>query len=249
MTEEGESIPRSALRRASDGRLATIDWRRMLAQDVRQDVRKGVLPGLLLVLALVGLFVVERFNGGPIRWGLSRQALGEGRWYTLASHVVTHAGVAHLWMNSSALLTLTPPIRQFTGMGVRGWVRFFLLFIGAAISSAAAYLLLHPNDGLPMVGASGAICGLWGAAVRMDSETEQPRVLKSRLVLRGIRDFAVSNLILFALLFVLARASGASGGLAWEAHLGGFLFGLLAAPILFRNVSPSEPAATSSRGA
>lgn len=241
MTQSGEPTIRSALQRSSDGRPAKLSWRRLLAE----DVQKGILPGLLLVIALVGLFVLEIFSGGPMRWGLSRQALSEGRWYTLASHVVAHAGVGHLWMNCSALLTLTLPIRQFAGRDVGGWRRFFLLFVGGAIFSAAAYLILHPNDGLPMVGASGAICGLWGAAVRMDEETGRPRRLSSRPVLLGIRNFGVSNLILFGLLFALTRISGSSGGLAWEAHLGGFLFGLLTAPSLFRSVSPSEPAATS----
>lgn len=221
---------RSVLQRTSDGRPARLDWRRLLAEDIRQ----GLLPGLLLALILVGLFVLELFSGGPMRWGLSRQALGEGRWHTLVSHVFSHAGVAHLWMNCSALLALTLPVRRLSGVGAVGWSRFYLLFSGAAALSAVAYLLLHPTDGLPMVGASGAICGFWGAVVRIDTETGDVHALTSRPVLSGLRDFGVSNLVLFGLIFGLKRLSGSGGGLAWEAHLGGFVFGLLAAPLLLR---------------
>lgn len=245
MEADDERPSRSALRRTSDGRLGSLNWRRLLAADIRQ----GTLPGLLIIGVLIGVFILELFHGEIERWGLSRQALREGRWQTFAVHAVTHAGFAHLWMNSAAILGMTVAVRRMTGKGVTGWSLFFALFIGAGIASAAAYLLLHPDDGLPMVGASGAICGFWGVLVRMDGHTGRPRPLRSKTVLLGIRDFGLTNLILFGLLFVVARASNSAGGLAWEAHLGGFMFGLFGAPILFRNISPWEPAATSARDA
>ena len=83
--------------------------------------------------------------------------------------------------------------------------------------------------------ASGAICGLWGAAARVDLEGGGLASLRSRRVRDQIKAFAKSNVILFVILFVLVRLSGGAGGLAWEAHLGGFLFGLLAAPQLMRS--------------
>ena len=148
-------------------------------------------------------------------------------------------------MNSAAILSMTIPVRLLLGSGAGGWPRYLSLLVGAAISSAAMFLLVHPDDGIPMVGASGAICGLWGLLVRGDLETRMLRPLLSKPVLIGMREFAVTNAALFAILYFAARSTGSQGGLAWEAHLGGFLFGLLSAPLFLRRLSPSEPAATS----
>ena len=88
-----------------------------------------------------------------------------------------------------------------------------------------------------MVGASGAICGLWGAAVRVDFDGGLVP-LRSGQVWNHVKAFAKANIILFLILFALVRLSGGVGGLAWEAHLGGFLFGLLAVPWLAPRTPP-----------
>jgi membrane associated rhomboid family serine protease len=82
-----------------------------------------------------------------------------------------------------------------------------------------------------MVGASGAICGLWGAAARIGADGAFVPI-RSPQVWRQIKAFAVNNAVLFGIIFILVLMSGGKGGLAWEAHLGGFVFGLLAMPWL-----------------
>ena len=241
MTSDQKLNQPTTLQRATSGRLGGISWRALLAQ----DVRAGALPGLVLVGFLVAAFIGQWFMGGPEQLGLSRQAVSEGRWLTLATHAVTHGGHLHLWMNSAAILSMTLPVRLLVGSGAEGWWRYLSLLVGAAILSAGMFLLIHPNDGIPMVGASGAICGLWGLLVRSDLETRRLRPLLSKPVMIGMGEFAITNGVLFAILFFAARSTGSQGGLAWEAHLGGFLFGLLLAPLFVRRLSLSEPAATS----
>lgn len=229
-TPEPDGVRPTALQRVSDGRPEQ-------ANGFSQNIRAGGLPALILSVGLIGAFILEMTSGGPLAWGLSRTALAEGRWQTLGLHAVAHGGLWHLALNISALQGFTPPVRKLLGGGVLGWARYFVLLTGAAACSAAAYLLLHPDDGLPMVGASGALCGLWGLLVRCDPRTGDPRPLASSPVLAGLRDFAVSNLFLFGVLFLATRAVGSNGGLAWEAHLGGFVFGLLLGPFL---LAPSQ---------
>lgn len=231
----------TTLQRASSGRLGRLSWRVLLAE----DVRAGGLPGLLTVAALVAAYVGEWFVGGPAALGVSREALSNGRWWVLLTHPVTHAGHWHLWMNCGALLSMSLPVRLMLGRRSAGWLRYFALLIASAAAAAAAYLAIHADDGLPMVGASGAICGLWGLLVRSDLESRRLRPLASREVLLGLRDFSISNAVLFGLLFMLAQSQGAAGGLAWEAHLGGFLLGLLAAPLFVPDVRDEERSATS----
>lgn len=232
----------SVLQKAANGRLAEPLVRRMLL-DV---VQRGGAPGLLVVTLLFAAFVVQKFTGGPLAWGLSRQALAEGRWETLASHAIAHGGLTHLWLNCAALISLTIASRTWLGAGLSGWGRYFGLLLLSAGASALFFLLIHPDDALSMVGASGAICGLWGFVVRCDQKMGELRSLTSRTVLRGVREFAVANLALFAILFLLVSLSSGVGGLAWEAHLGGFLLGILIAPWFFQRPEiTSEPAAIS----
>lgn len=73
-----------------------------------------------------------------------------------------------------------------------------------------------------------------GATARLSEDGSQLLPLRSKQVLRATRDAVVVNLVLFLPLFLLSGGDG--GGLAWEAHLGGFLFGLLAIPRLARPV-------------
>lgn len=218
------------------------------SRTLREELRDGALPAYLLAALLTITGVVELLTGGPLAWGLSRQALSEGRWITLLSHPIAHGSLGHLFMNCSALIGLTLATRPLLGNDVKDWGRYGVVLSGAAIASALAYLALHPSDGLPMVGASGAICGLWGLAVRCDPDTGLPRTLWSKPVRVGVWRFTVTNIVLFGILYLLVWLQGGSGGLAWEAHLGGFAFGLLAARWLIKPCEQTmiaEPVATS----
>lgn len=229
MTEETTTLG-TALQRASDGRLG-------LGADLSKPAtwralgREFGAPGLVLFGLLAIAFMAQWSQGGPQAWGLSGQALRDGDWTTLVSHMFAHAGVAHLLMNTSALLALSPIVLTRLGAGPASWLRYATLFLSAGWAGAALFLALNPYGAVPMVGASGAICGFWGAAARVDFNGGIVP-LRSRQVWNNVKTFAKTNLILFLVLFVLVRVSGGVGGLAWEAHLGGFLFGLFAMPLL-----------------
>jgi hypothetical protein len=97
----------TALQRAASGRLgmgASWDdprtWRDMIL--------RGEAPALVLIAVFIGVALSEIFTGGPRTWGLSARSLAEGRWSTIGSHMIAHASLPHLMMNSGALLALTP---------------------------------------------------------------------------------------------------------------------------------------------
>ena len=184
---------------------------------------------------LAAAFVLQLFVPDALETaGLSGAAVREGRAYTLLTHMFVHAGLVHLGFNSFALLGVAIVVAERMPPTRASWARLLAFFLVCGLAGAALFLALHPDGGLPMVGASGAICGLWGAAARLHGAAEGVHPLRSRPVRRQMRAFAVSNLVLFALLWALARALGSEGGLAWQAHLGGFATGLLAAPLLVR---------------
>lgn len=217
----------SALTRASDGDgvRGVFDVRTW-----RDEYGPRGEAGLWLAGLLVVAFVGQIFNGGPIPWGLSGRALAEGRGWTLLTHMFVHGGLMHLMMNLGGVMALSAPVMVRFGRGAGAWLRYAGLFLLSGLAGAALYLALHPAGVVPMVGASGAICGLWGTVARYAPDGGVAP-LTSEQVRRNVIPFVQMNVILFLILFALVRLSGGVGGLAWEAHLGGFVFGLLAGPL------------------
>ena len=189
-----------------------------------------------VLLAVFALALVAQ-TGGPAPWGVSGEALAHGRWHTLVTHMATHAGLVHLLLNASALLPLTALVMVRLGVGPAGWLRFFVLFAVSGLAGAALYLAIHPAGIVPMVGASGAIFGLWGAISRIRADGSLAP-LWSQQVRDEVLLVAYLNAAMFALGFALARLDGGIGGIAWEAHIGGYLFGLLAMPWLAPRTPP-----------
>lgn len=244
MTDDAAPPAGSALRRATDGRMGVgasladpRSWREMAGAHG--------LPALLLIAVFIaveiGIFIDVLSGRGLEAWGLSATALADGRWSLLGTHMFAHAGFAHLLGNSGALLALsTPVMARFRGArSPAAWLRYAVLFGLSGLCGAVLFLAIHPTSDTPMVGASGAICGLWGATARIGLDGRFIPIL-SRNVWREVKAFARMNLVLFLILFVYARLMhGGVGGLAWEAHLGGFLFGLLTMPLIAPRVPPA----------
>ena len=155
----------------------------------------------------------------PVRYDNAGPAPFES-WYAaalpLVGHVFLHGGWAHLLMNMLAYLQAAP----FLGWRL-GAQRFLALFFISAIGGAVAYILINPHSDGPAVGASGAICGLFGAyflAVRPTPRAAlaDPQVRNAIVVFLGV------NVVLMGVLAVMDLLP-----IAWEAHLGGFMAGAL----------------------
>jgi membrane associated rhomboid family serine protease len=197
------------------------------------------IPTYVLALPMIAAFVVATFQGGAPSgamrdWGVSGAALAAGRYHTIASHMFAHGGFAHIFMNMSALFAIGGRLVTRLGSPPGAWLRFMGLFLLSGLVGAALFLAIHPSGTIPMVGASGALYGLVGALVRMDRDGLYVIPLQRRFIGRFTLDFVRDNLLLFVLLTVPALLMGSGGGVAWEAHLGGFAFGLLAGPRFLR---------------
>lgn len=186
------------------------------------------LPGAILLAAIWGAYLLH-LPGGMLAWGLSGAALAEGRTGTIGLHMFAHAGLMHIGFNSIVLFSLAGPLTTWMGRFPASWLRFFVFYAFAGLAGAALFVALHPASAVPMVGASGAISGLIGLAARLSGEREGLIPLASAEMARRIWAFAKANLWIVLLFAVLMVISGGGGGIAWEAHLGGFLLGLLGA--------------------
>lgn len=192
---------------------------------------------------VVAFFWVGLTSGahGMARWGLSASALSEGRFDTIFLHMFAHGGAMHLVMNMTALAGIGPTLTARLGRPPMNWLRFLLLFFLSGLAGASLYLALHPTGTVPMVGASGALYGLIGLLIRTPADGGTVLAVKSKRIRRIGWDLVKQNAFLFALLALIAWTSGSAGGLAWEAHLGGFLFGLCIGPKLLPRAALTPP--------
>jgi membrane associated rhomboid family serine protease len=160
--------------------------------------------------------------------------------WTFLTYAFIHGNFMHLGFNGVWLLAFgTPVARRF------GPLRFLIFFLVSAAIGAAFHLAVHSGERLPMVGASAAISGAMAAAMRFAFQRGGPlgpsrghdeaayRVPAKRLsaMLREPR-LVVFMIVWFGvnLLFGLGIVSLPGENdmpIAWEAHIGGFLAGLL----------------------
>lgn len=182
-----------------------------------------------LVALLGAAFAAQVFLLGPaevVEGALSAQALREGRWWTLLSYVFLHAGWLHLAMNAGAAMAFGPAVARHFGPGPRAAAAFMLYFLFCGAVGGLASVAMHWDGRDAVIGASGAISGLWGGAARL---IDRWRGLSGPFEgqARGQLVVVVVLNLAIAALGVAGEAAGIPFRIAWEAHIAGFLAGLL----------------------
>lgn len=165
---------------------------------------------------------------------------GEGaKIWTFVSYSLLHANLTHIGFNVLWLLPFGSALaRRF------GTVRFFVFMAVTAAAGALAHLLTHQHAIAPMIGASASVSGTMAAAIRFafvkgsflsfsrgDAEAAAKvpalsllRALSNRRVLAFLAIWFGMNILFGATSLSLGAESGS---VAWQAHIGGFLAGLL----------------------
>lgn len=183
-------------------------------------------------------FVPARFEHSAIP-GLQLDGGSGALVWTFVSYAFLHGDVTHLGFNLLWFLPFGSAVaRRF------GAVRLFLFLTASAIGGAVAHLATHAGEAVPMIGASAAVSGAMAAAIRFafmrgsflgfrsrDSEAAArvPAVPLS-VAMRNPR-VVTFVLVWFAMNILFGLGSVSLGGdgqsIAWQAHIGGFLVGLL----------------------
>jgi membrane associated rhomboid family serine protease len=144
----------------------------------------------------------------------------------LLSALFVHGGWGHALINAAFALAFATPVARFFGMRRGGTAVFFLFYLLCGALSSLGYAAAHPTQAEPLVGASGAVSGLMGAAARLIAGKGRVGSIFSPPVLGMGGAWLVVNLLVGVLgSGFMPGASGAT--VAWEAHLAGFLAGVL----------------------
>ena len=139
---------------------------------------------------------------------------------TLVTSMFLHGGVMHLAGNMLFLWVLGDNVEDALGHG--RYVAFYLL---TGIAAAMSHAAVEPASTLPMIGASGAISGVIGAYLVL-----HPHASIRTLVFRTIMDlpaFVVLGLWIAFQFFSASLAEPGQPGVAWWAHIGGFIAGVI----------------------
>ena len=157
---------------------------------------------------------------------------------SLITHMTVHADIMHLGFNAAWLLAFGSVLCARLGS-----LRFLAFSIMGGLAGALLFLVFNPGLAAPVIGASGAISAMMGGVMRflfnaIDRREgyllrEQPRSIPRMSLVQSLKDRRV---VLASLVFVgvnlLAIVGfgkfGESGAIAWEAHIGGYVFGLFA---------------------
>lgn len=161
--------------------------------------------------------VIFHFGFIPARYGLP----GGVRWEELVSplsHQFLHAGSLHILVNMIMLAAFGAGVERL--MGARRLLGIFFL---SGIAGAALHYGVYPDSRIPVVGASGAISGLFGAVLRLMAKQAEVMGRRTRVLPIAAIWIAISVITGFT------GVPGSGGAqVAWAAHVGGFLLGLVA---------------------
>ena len=185
-------------------------------------------PALLLSLALIGLFVLQlRLPDQEalyLRYGLSPEAVEQGRRLGLLTSLFVHGNWAHVLMNAIGALAFGAGVARLFGARPLGAAAFFLFFLACGVLAGAAFVALNAGSPVVLIGASGGVSGLMGGASRAIDRRQGLAPFASPTVIGMAAGWIVVNL----LVAVLGFAPGAgTTPVAWEAHLAGYAAGLL----------------------
>jgi membrane associated rhomboid family serine protease len=155
-------------------------------------------------------------------------------WLALVYSMFLHGSLPHLGGNMLFLWIFGNNIED--RMRIPGYIGFYLL---AGIAASAAHVLVQPDSTIPVVGASGAIAGVMGAYLVLFPNVR----IRSLLILFVIvlfRDIPAKWLL--GVWFVVQFFTSPDEGVAWVAHVGGFVFGALVALFLRERLRPARVA-------
>jgi len=201
----------------------------------------------VLLVANVAAFVVELRQGPALEVFLYRFGVVSSHWMvgtlqdvldwprlavTFLTSQFLHGSLLHLASNMLYLWIFADNVEDRLGHA-----RFLLLYLGSGVAAAVAQLLASPSATIPMVGASGAIAGVLGAYLLLFPSAKIVTLVPLGFFLQTVE---LPAFLFLGLWFLLQWVQGLTtigqvadvGGVAFWAHVGGFLFGMAMLAVL-----------------
>src|SRR5438105_5064475 len=184
------------------------------------------LIAICVVVYVIDTALARGTDGGPLTqaWILYQPLVAQGEWWRLITHAFLHAPLAgggfsilHILFNMYALFLFGPVMEE-----LYGHFEYLVIYLLCALGGGVLTILVTPLQ--PVIGASGAIFGLFGVGFVVWRRRHLVLNPRSRMILSQMGPLLVINLI-----FTFAVS-----GISWTGHIGGLVvgaaIGLLASP-------------------
>jgi rhomboid family protein len=205
-----------------------------------------------LIAANCAVFFVEiSLSPEELEWFLSSFALIPARYlaplpyddtileiadyFPFISNMFLHGGWLHLILNMWTLWLFGPTVEDRLGS-----IRYLLFYLASGVLASVTHSAFNPTSTIPALGASGAIAGVLGCYIRLFPFA---RLVVLFPILFLPLFFEVPAIVFAGLWFLMQMLQGTAelfmpapgGGVAWWAHVGGFVFGFVVGPLLRRS--------------
>jgi membrane associated rhomboid family serine protease len=163
-------------------------------------------------------------------------------WQTIFTGMFMHASIIHIGGNMLFLWIFGNNVEDALGR-----VKYLAFYIVSGIAALALQVAVAPSSTAPTLGASGAIAGVLGAYIVL---YPRARVLTLVIIIFFFTVIEIPAWVMLGVWFAiqaafgatgLTTASGAGGGVAYFAHIGGFVFGFLVIRLLVKRRKETPP--------
>ena len=195
----------------------------------RRPVRAPVCTGaIILVNVCVFLLELTRGDAFVMQWSaIPEQIVSGHRWITILSAMFMHGSWSHIIGNMVFLWAFGPEIEDAMGRG-----RYLLFYLLGGLVAMLAQIAASPHSTVPNLGASGAIAAVMGAFI-VTYPRDRIKSLLLIFIFVKVTFIPAALLIGFWFLTQLIHAGQVAqvqtGGVAYLAHVGGFIFGAITA--------------------
>jgi len=218
-----------------------------------QEIRYGAIPFSLTHPGVHCAEVVRRTTFGTSgpeilcntrllnASGIAAQNLLPG-WQTIFTGMFMHASILHIGGNMLFLWIFGNNVED-----ALGHVKYLAFYLVGGVAALALQVAIGPNSTAPTLGASGAIAAVLGAYIVL---YPRARVLTLVIIVFFFTVIEIPAYVMLGVWFAiqavfgaagLTTAGGSGGGVAYFAHIGGFLFGFLTIRVLVRRRKEVQP--------
>lgn len=209
--------------------------------DTARTRRLPIVTWLLIILNVLVFIYESRMQPAAVEnflrtWGLvPAQLVAQPgtEWITILTSMFLHGGWFHILSNMWVLFIFGDNVEERMGGG-----RYLVFYLLSGVAAALLQVFLLRGSSEPMIGASGAIAGVLGAYLILFPHARVASLVPILFIFTVIQVPATLFLLfwfvsqLFSGWLTLGGASGS--GVAWWAHVGGFIFGVLAVYVFAR---------------
>jgi membrane associated rhomboid family serine protease len=187
-----------------------------------------VTAGIIVVNVFVFLLELMRGDAFVMQWSVIPAQITSGHhWITVLTAMFMHGSWSHIIGNMIFLWAFGPEIEDAMGRG-----RYLVFYLAGGLVAMLAQIVADPHSTVPNLGASGAIAAVMGAFI-VTYPRDRIKTILIIVVFVRITLIPAALLIGFWFLTQLVHAGAVAqvqtGGVAYLAHVGGFVFGAITA--------------------